>query len=74
MQSTEQKHEHIPVKIAIAMSESGRFKVCIADSNWIQEEQKYKQMLDEIRQDKQLWSLKYITTSVPYPVSSERLT
>lgn len=62
-------NEHIPVKIAVAMSESGRFKVCIADSNWIQEEQKHKQLLDDIRNDKQLWSLQYITTSIPYPIS-----
>ena len=64
-------HEHIPVKVAVAMSESGRFRVCIADSNWIQEERKHQEMLDEIRQDKQLWSLKYIKTTIPYPVSIE---
>lgn len=62
---------HIPVTIAVAISEGGRVRVAITDTNWIQEEQKHKQMLDEIRADKQLWSLRYIKTTVPYPVSQE---
>lgn len=72
--NSEQKYEHVPVCIAVAMSESGVFKVCIANSNWIQEERKHQAMLTEIKQDKQLWSLKYIKTTVPYPVSSETQT
>ena len=61
----------IPVKIAIAVSEAGTVRLAVADSNWIQEERKHQQMLAEIRSDKQLWSLRYLTTEVPYPVSRE---
>lgn len=66
------EHELIPVKIAVAMSESGRFLTAIADSNWIQEEQKHKDLLESIRKDKQLWSLKYISTTIPYPITTEK--
>lgn len=69
--STESQHAKVPVTIAIAMSEGGRFMVAVANSNWIQEEQKHQQMLNEIRADKQLWSLRYIKTAVPYPFSTE---
>lgn len=69
--TTEPPHAKVPVTIAVAMSEGGRFMVAVANSNWIQEEQKHQQMLLEIRADKQLWSLRYIKTAVPYPVSSE---
>lgn len=62
---------NVPVTIAVAVSEGGRIRVAVTDTNWIQEEQKHKAMLDEIRNDKQLWSLRYIKTSVPYPVSRE---
>lgn len=61
----------VPIKIAIAMSESGTVRLAVADSNWIQEERKHQQLLNEIRADKQLWSLRYITTDVPYPISRE---
>ena len=69
--TADSQHAKVPVTIAIAMSEGGRFMVAVANSNWIQEEQKHQKMLDEIRADKQLWSLRYIKTAVPYPVSSE---
>ena len=59
----------IPVKIAVAVSEAGTVRLAAADSNWIQEEHKHQQMLSEIRADKQLWSLRYLTTAVPYPIS-----
>ena len=61
----------IHVKIAVAVSEAGTVRLAVADSNWIQEERKHQQMLSEIRADKQLWSLRYLTTEVPYPVSRE---
>ena len=61
----------IPVKIAVAVSEAGTVRLAVANSNWIQEERKHQQMLAEIRADKQLWSLRYLTTEVPYPVSRE---
>ena len=61
----------IHVKIAVAVSEAGTVRLAVADSNWIQEERKHQQMLAEIRADKQLWSLRYLTTEVPYPVSRE---
>lgn len=61
----------IRVKIAVAMSESGTVRLAVANSNWIQEERKHQQMLAEIRADKQLWSVRYLTTTVPYPVSRE---
>ena len=57
----------IHVKIAVAVSEAGTVRLAVADSNWIQEERKHQQMLAEIRADKQLWSLRYLTTAVPYP-------
>ena len=61
----------VAVKIAVAVSEAGTVRLAVADSNWIQEERKHQQMLAEIRADKQLWSLRYLTTEVPYPVSRE---
>ena len=64
--------EFIPVKIAIAVSESGRVNIAIADSNWIPDRRKYEELLSSIRNDKQLWSLRYVQTQVPYPVSSEK--
>ena len=59
------------VKIAVAVSEAGTVRLAVADSDWIQEERKHRQMLAEIRADKQLWSVRYITTTVPYPMSRE---
>ncbi len=61
----------VPVTLAVAVSEGGTFRVAIVDSHWIAEERKYQQMMKEIRADKQLWSVRYIKTSVPYPVSTE---
>lgn len=61
----------VAVKIAVAVSEAGTVRLAVADSNWIQEERKHQQMLAEIRADNQLWSLRYLTTAVPYPVSRE---
>ena len=61
----------VAVKIAVAVSEAGTVRLAVADSNWIQEERKHQQMLSEIRADKQLWSLRYLTTAVPYPISRE---
>ena len=61
----------VAVKIAVAVSEAGTVRLAVADSNWIQEERKHQQMLAEIRADKQLWSLRYLTTAVPYPISRE---
>lgn len=69
--TTESQYAKVPVTIAIAMSENGTFRMAIADSNRIQEQRNYQTMLNEIRADKQLWSLRYIKTSIPYPVSSE---
>lgn len=63
----------VPVTILVAMSESGRFLTCIADSNWIQENVKHNNLLQQIREDKQLWSVRYIKTSVPYPFSNEEI-
>ena len=61
----------VAVKIAVAVSEAGTVRLAVADSNWIQEERKHQQMLAEIRADNQLWSLRYLTTAVPYPISRE---
>lgn len=69
--SADSQHAKVPITIAVAMSEGGTVRLAVADSNWIQEQRKHQQMLDEIRADKQLWSLRYIKTAVPYPVSSE---
>lgn len=65
------EHQLVPVTICIAMSEAGRFLTVIANSNWVQEEEKHKNLLKQIREDKQLWSVKYVKTSVQYPISSE---
>lgn len=64
-------HSKTPVTICIAMSESGKFLTAIAGSNWIQEENKHKEILKQVREDKQLWTVKYIKTSVTYPITSE---
>ena len=61
----------VAVKIAVAVSEAGTVRLAVADSNWIQEERKHQQMLAEIRADNQLWSLRYLATAVPYPISRE---
>lgn len=64
-------YSKIPVTICIAMSESGRFLTAIADSNWLQEEAKHKELLNQVRNDKQLWTVKYVKTFVPYPITTE---
>jgi len=64
-------HEKVPVTIAVAVSESGLVRVAVANTHWIQQEREHTKMLEEIRGDKQLWSLKYINTTVPYPISKE---
>ena len=61
----------IHVKIAVAVSEAGTVRLAVDNSNWIQEERKHQRMLAEIRADKQLWSLRYLTTAVPYQVLRE---
>lgn len=61
----------VTVTVCIAMSEAGRFLTAIADSGWVQEEEKHKNLLKQIREDEQLWSVKYVKTSVQYPISSE---
>ena len=61
----------IHVKIAVAVSEAGTVRLAVDNSNWIQEERKHQRMLAEIRADKQLWSLRYLTTAVPYRVLRE---
>ncbi len=63
----------VHVKIAVAVSEAGTVKLAWANSNWIQEDRKHKAMLEEIRSDKQLWSLRYVDVNVAYPVSHEKL-
>jgi hypothetical protein len=63
----------VKVQIAVAVSEAGTVKLAVADSNWIQEERKHQAMLSEIRESKQLWSLRYVTTMVPYPISRENI-
>ena len=61
----------IEVCVSIAVSESGREKCHIADSNWLQEQRSYKAWVDEIRQDKQLWSIKTVKVKVPAPMQYE---
>ena len=61
----------IHVETAVAVSEAGTVRLAVANSNWIQEARKHQQMIAEIRADKQLWSLRYLTTAVPYQVLRE---
>lgn len=61
------------VTICVAMSESGRLLSAFANTNWIQEENKHKELLKQIREDKQLWSVKYIKTFIEYPITHENL-
>lgn len=68
----DEKIIRVPVTVCIAMSEGGTFLSSFVDTNWLQEEQKYKDMMKRVREDKQLWSVKYIRTSIPYPISSEK--
>lgn len=63
----------VSVTVCIAMSEGGTFLSSFVDTNWVQEEQRYKDMMKRVREDKQLWSVKYIRTSIPYPISSEKV-
>ena len=65
--------EQVPVKIAVAISEGGTIKVAVADTHWIQQDRLHKQMLEDIRNDKQLWSLRYIDTKIPYPVTRQTI-
>jgi len=68
---TNEEVSNVPVTICIAMSESGTFLSAFTDTHWIQEERKHKDLLERVRGDKQLWSVKYIRTSIPYPITTE---
>lgn len=61
----------VPVTVCIAMSESGTFLSAFADTNWIQEEKRHQDLLKRVRDDKQLWTVKYIKTSIAYPFTIE---
>ena len=65
--------ESISVNIAVVVSEAGTIRVAVADSNWIQQDRIHQNLLKEIREDRQLWSLKYVKVKVPYPVSREEI-
>ena len=61
----------LEVHVTTAVSESGRVECCIADTHWIQQQRKHDQFMDDIRADKQLWSVKTIRVNVPMPVQFE---
>lgn len=61
----------VPVTVCIAMSEAGTFLTAVVDSHWIQEEQRYQRLMKRVREDKQLWSVKYIRTGINYPTQTE---
>ena len=63
---------NVPVTVCIAMSEGGTFLSAFADTHWIQEDRKYQDLLKRAREDKQLWSVKYIRTSIQYPITTEK--
>lgn len=61
----------LEVHVTIAVSESGMVECCIADTHWIQKQQKHAQFMADIRADKQLWTCKTIRVNVPMPVQFE---
>jgi len=61
----------VKVTVCIAMSESGTFLSAFANTNWLQEEKRHQDLLKRIREDKQLWSVKYIHTQINYPFLNE---
>lgn len=64
-------HSVIEVHVSVAVSESGREKCHIANSNWLQEQGDYQRWLKELRHDKQLWSVKTFKVKLPMPLSFE---
>ena len=62
---------HTPVTVCVAMSESGTFLSAFADTHWLQEEKKHQELLKQVREGKQLWTVRYIRTSIQYPISNE---
>jgi hypothetical protein len=63
--------ERVPVTVCIAMSESGTLLAAFSDTHWLQEEKKHQDLLKRVREDKQLWTVKYIKTSIQYPILNE---
>ena len=61
---------NVSATLCIAVSESGSFLCAFAETNNIQKEQEHKDLLKRVREDKQLWSVRYIRTSIPYPITS----
>jgi hypothetical protein len=66
-----QEAAQVKVRIAVAVCENGAVTTHIADSNLFTEQKSYKKWLEEIRTSKALWSVKIITTNVPYPIQQE---
>lgn len=61
----------VAVTLCVAMSESGSLLCAIADTNHTQKEQEHKDLLKRVREDNQLWSVKYIRTLMSYPTTLE---
>jgi hypothetical protein len=67
------KHEQIKVRVAVAVSENGNIQCCIYDDCNVQVCMQYDKWMKSLRDDKYLWSVKLLTTSVNYPYQSETI-
>lgn len=62
------------VSVSVAVSDTGITDCCIADSNWIQQQRKHKEWIDEKRTSKSFWSIKTVQINVPIPLTFEDMT
>ena len=62
------------VLVSVAVSDAGITECCIADSNWIQQQRKHKEWMDEKRTSKHFWSIKTVRVNIPMPLQFEDMT
>lgn len=62
------------VLVSVAVSDSGVTECCIADSGWLQQQQKHKAWMEEKRESKSLWGIKTFRVNVPIPLTFEDMT
>ena len=62
------------VTVTIAINENGVTRCCIADTDWIQQQQEHSKFIQELREDRWLWTTKTVKVMVPIPVNYEDMT
>lgn len=67
------QHATCEVSVTIAISENGIQRCCMAGSHWIQQQREHAAFLQELRNDKQLWTVKTIKVGFPMPIQFEDL-